>query len=139
MKIRTTKPKKSFSRSERKLEFTRILTFSDGVFAIAMTLLVVTIQIPDIPSGLVAKELPDAFERIARQVMLRRGQLKLTQKQLAKRVGTSHSVISRIESGQHSTSVTTLQRLAKALNLKLIIDFETDEQSEANNRRKAVA
>ncbi len=61
MKIRNTKPKKSFSRSERKLEFTRILTFSDGVFAIAMTLLVVTIQIPDIPSGLVAKELPDAI------------------------------------------------------------------------------
>ncbi len=79
------------------------------------------------------------FERIARQVMLRRGQLKLTQKQLAKRVGTSHSVISRIESGQHSTSVTTLQRLAKALNLKLIIDFEIDEQAEVNNSRKAVA
>ncbi len=58
MKIRNTKPKKSYARSERQLEFTRILAFSDGVFAIAMTLLVVTIQIPDIPSGLVAEELP---------------------------------------------------------------------------------
>ncbi len=60
MKIRNTKPMKSFARSERRLDFSRILAFSDGVFAIAMTLLVVTIQIPDIPSGLVAKELPDA-------------------------------------------------------------------------------
>ncbi len=79
------------------------------------------------------------FEHIARQVILRRGQLKLTQKQLAERIGTSHSVISRIESGQHSTSVTTLQRLAKALDLKLIIDFEEGEQPENKKQRKVAA
>ena len=31
------------------LEFARVLTFSDGLFAIAMTLLVVGIEVPDIP------------------------------------------------------------------------------------------
>jgi transcriptional regulator with XRE-family HTH domain len=39
----------------------------------------------------------------------------LTQQELAERVGTSQSVISRIESGQHPTSVTMLRRLAEAL------------------------
>lgn len=79
------------------------------------------------------------FERIARQVILRRGQLKLTQKQLAKRVGTSHSVISRIESGQHPTSVTTLQRLAKALELELVIGFIKGGKSTAGGQEQKAA
>jgi ribosome-binding protein aMBF1 (putative translation factor) len=52
------------------------------------------------------------YDGIARLVTARRQALDLTQQQLADRVGTSHSVISRIESGQHPTSVTTLRRLA---------------------------
>jgi transcriptional regulator with XRE-family HTH domain len=45
---------------------------------------------------------------------MRRANLGLTQEQLADRMGTSHSAISRIESGQHRTSVATLERLAEA-------------------------
>src|SRR5690349_14955464 len=52
------------------------------------------------------------YEGIARIVIARRQKLGLTQLELAERVGTNHSVISRIESGQHPTSVTTLRRLA---------------------------
>lgn len=63
------------------------------------------------------------FEMIARKVIVRRAQLGLSQKELAQRVGTSHSAISRIESGQHPTSVQTLVRLAEALDLELIVDF----------------
>ncbi len=44
--------------SETELEFGRILAFSDAVFAIAMTILVLTITIPNIPDRLVAEELP---------------------------------------------------------------------------------
>ena len=44
--------------------------------------------------------------------------------QLAKRMGTSHSAISRIESGQHGTSVQTLQRLATALEMRFVMGFE---------------
>ncbi len=66
----------------------------------------------------------DPFEAIARQVMLRRGELELTQKELAELVGTSHSAISRLESGQHRASFTTLERVGEALGLRLVVSLE---------------
>ena len=48
------------------------------------------------------------YEHLARLVIHRRMKEGWTQAELAERLGTSHSVISRIESGQHPTSVTTL-------------------------------
>ena len=66
----------------------------------------------------------EPFEAIARVVIMRRGELGLSQRELAERMGTSHSAISRIESGQHQTSVETLRRLASALELRLLIGFE---------------
>ena len=42
------------------IEFARVLTFSDGLFAIAMTLLVVGIEVPDIPDTESVGELWDA-------------------------------------------------------------------------------
>ncbi len=64
------------------------------------------------------------YEEIARIVIRRRTELGLTQEQLAERMGTSHSAISRIESGQHGTSVQTLQRLAAALEMRFVMGFE---------------
>jgi transcriptional regulator with XRE-family HTH domain len=58
-------------------------------------------------------------------VIQRRAALGLTQEQLAERMGTSHSAISRIESGQHRSSVSTLERLAAALDARLVMAFET--------------
>jgi ribosome-binding protein aMBF1 (putative translation factor) len=65
------------------------------------------------------------FEQVARMVIGRRIELGMTQEQLAERMETSASTISRIESGQHVTSFTTLERLAAALEVKLIVGFET--------------
>src|SRR5690242_21208972 len=65
------------------------------------------------------------YEGIARMVIMRRAELGLTQQQLAERMGTSHSAISRIESGQHRTSVATLERLARALDLRFLVGFES--------------
>lgn len=65
------------------------------------------------------------FEELARLVIRHRARLGLTQKELAERVGTSHSAISRIESGRHRTSVATLKRLAEALDLRLVVGFES--------------
>lgn len=65
-----------------------------------------------------------SFEHVARFVITRRAELGLTQEQLAERMGTSHSAISRIESGRHKTSVKTLARLADALESELVISFE---------------
>ena len=65
------------------------------------------------------------FEELARLVIRHRAALGLSQKELAERVGTSHSAISRIESGRHRTSVATLQRIAQALDARLVLGFES--------------
>jgi ribosome-binding protein aMBF1 (putative translation factor) len=64
------------------------------------------------------------FEEIARMVIMRRAQLDLTQQQLAERMGTTKSVISRIESGQHRSGTDTLRRLGEALGGHAVIGFE---------------
>lgn len=66
------------------------------------------------------------FEEIARVVMMRRAELGLTQQELAERMGTTKSVISRIESGQHRSGTDTLRRLAQALDGHAVIGFEFD-------------
>ena len=47
----------------------------------------------------------------------------LTQEELAKKVGTKQSVISRLESGRANPSVAFLKKLAQALNSHLEIKF----------------
>jgi ribosome-binding protein aMBF1 (putative translation factor) len=65
------------------------------------------------------------YEEIARLVIKHRMNLGLTQAELAERMGTSHSAVSRIESGQHATTVATLQRLAEGLDLRFVVGFES--------------
>ena len=55
------------------------------------------------------------YEALARVIIKHRARLGLTQQQLAERLGTSHSAVSRMESGQHPTKPETLRRLAAAL------------------------
>lgn len=47
----------------------------------------------------------------------------ITQKVLAKRIGTKQSVISRLESGRANPSIAFLKKLAQALNSHLEIRF----------------
>jgi ribosome-binding protein aMBF1 (putative translation factor) len=70
------------------------------------------------------------FEQIARIAIMRRAQLGLSQQQVAKRMGTTTSVISRIESGQHRTGTETLRRLAEALDGHALFGFEFGTESE---------
>jgi ribosome-binding protein aMBF1 (putative translation factor) len=64
------------------------------------------------------------FEQLARLAIMRRAQLGLSQQQVAERMGTTTSVISRIESGQHRTGTETLRRLAEALDGHAVLGFE---------------
>jgi ribosome-binding protein aMBF1 (putative translation factor) len=64
------------------------------------------------------------FEQLARVVIMRRARLELSQQDLAERMGTTASVISRIESGQHRTSTETLRRLAEALEGHAVVGFD---------------
>ncbi len=66
----------------------------------------------------------EGFREVAWLLIKYRMDHGLTQKELAERVGTSHSQISRIESGRHRTNLETLLRIAHALDLKLLIGFE---------------
>jgi ribosome-binding protein aMBF1 (putative translation factor) len=67
------------------------------------------------------------LREFAKLVLIRRTELGLNRQALAERMGTSQSVISRLESGRHSFSIATLQRVARALDVKLVFGFEVDD------------
>jgi ribosome-binding protein aMBF1 (putative translation factor) len=69
------------------------------------------------------------FQQLARIVIMRRAKLGISQAELALRMGTTASVVSRIESGQHRTNVRTLERLAQALGGRAVIGIEFDSDS----------
>jgi ribosome-binding protein aMBF1 (putative translation factor) len=53
-----------------------------------------------------------------------RADARLTQAQLARRMGTTQAAIARLESGRTKPSTRTLERLAKATGMRLRISFE---------------
>lgn len=77
----------------------------------------------DIQESLEDPEFRAEYERLApydaraRLVIKRRGELGLTQGELAARIGTTTSTVSRIESGQHAVRARTRQMLADALGI----------------------
>ncbi|MBI3970757.1 MAG: helix-turn-helix transcriptional regulator [Chloroflexi bacterium] len=77
----------------------------------------------------------EPYEAIARQVIALRARHGLSQEELAARIGTSHSQISRIESGQHKSSVETLRRLAEAFHTDLVVRFEPHDQGRRLTQR----
>jgi ribosome-binding protein aMBF1 (putative translation factor) len=64
------------------------------------------------------------YEKLARIVVMRRAALGLTQAELAARMGTTASAISRIESGRHATSAQTLKKLGDAFGGRAVVGFE---------------
>jgi ribosome-binding protein aMBF1 (putative translation factor) len=77
--------------------------------------------------GLVTLLLDSALEEefvLASAVMDVRGRAGLTQKELARRMGTTQPVVARLESGRTRPSMRTLERLAKATGSRLLISFE---------------
>lgn len=60
---------------------------------------------------------------IAREVIRTRVAAGLSQKELAEKIGTTQSVIARLESGRHTPSVSTLRRVAEVTNATLRIEF----------------
>lgn len=57
---------------------------------------------------------------------MRRAELGLTQQELADRMESTMSVITRIESGQHRMNTQTLRRLAEALGGHAVVGFQFD-------------
>ena len=61
---------------------------------------------------------------IAKAIIRARIEKKITQKQLAERMNTTQSVISRVEQGRTSPSIALLKRLAAALDTTLQVQFK---------------
>lgn len=62
---------------------------------------------------------------IAKAIIRARIENKMTQKALAKKMNTTQSVISRVEQGKTSPSISLLKRLAAALNTTLQVQFKS--------------
>ncbi len=67
--------------------------------------------------------LDEEFALVA-SVIEARMRSKLTQEQIAMRMGTTQAVVARLESGRSMPSTRTLERFAKATGTKLRITFE---------------
>lgn len=78
------------------------------------------------------------YHAIAKLVVHRRTILGVSQRELARRVGTSEAAISRLESGRHATNVRTLRRLFEALGCRLVVGYET-QHSTGPARRELTA
>jgi len=61
---------------------------------------------------------------IAKAIIRARIERKMTQKELARRMHTTQSVISRVEQAGTSPSISFLKRVAKALNASLQVQFK---------------
>lgn len=68
------------------------------------------------------KEIEPEYQ-IARALIRARIEKNLTQKQLAVKLGTKQSVLSRVENAKTTPTVSFLKRLAGVLNMNLQIEF----------------
>ena len=60
---------------------------------------------------------------IAYQILQLRKKKGLSQSELARKIGTKQTNIARLESGQQNFTVETLQKIARAFNRNLKIEF----------------
>lgn len=76
---------------------------------------------------------------IAAHLRERRFELGLTQQQVADAAGTSHTAISRLESGTHTPSLATLQKIAAVLDEELLVCFQRTVEGEVERDFATVA
>jgi len=75
---------------------------------------------------------------IAAHLRERRFELGLTQEEVAKAAGTSHSAVSRLEKGTHLPQLDTLQRIAAVLDEELLVCFQRTVDGEVERELAAV-
>lgn len=78
-------------------------------------------------------------EAVARLLIQFRMRHQLSQDQLAGLLGTSASAVSRLESGTHVPSLTTLSRIAEAVGEQLVIGFQVDRSKDPQSKLTLVA
>jgi transcriptional regulator with XRE-family HTH domain len=86
------------------------------------------------------KEGYDALEEefsLASMLIEARTRARLSQAELAKRMGTSQSTIARLESGTAKPSLSTLERFARATGSRVRVSIEPTEKSGKRRPRRA--
>lgn len=69
-------------------------------------------------------EIPDElYGQVGKKIKAMRKENRLTQKELAKKLGISQQIISHIEQGKANVSLLTLKKVANALGTNVIIDL----------------
>jgi DNA-binding XRE family transcriptional regulator len=76
---------------------------------------------------------------IAAHLRERRFELGLTQQAVAAAAGTSHTAISRLESGTHTPNLATLRRIAAVLDEELLVCFQRTVEGDVERDFVAVA
>jgi ribosome-binding protein aMBF1 (putative translation factor) len=76
---------------------------------------------------------------VAAHIRERRYELELTQREVAERAGTSHSFVSKLESGEHIPTIPVLQRILRVLDEELLIGIERQVPDEEPEREVARA
>lgn len=66
----------------------------------------------------------EATRNIGQMIKEARLEAGLTQKELGERLGISSTAVNKLENQKTSPSVGTLNRIAKALNIELIVQFK---------------
>lgn len=66
----------------------------------------------------------DEFE-MARELIAARSRAGLTQGEVAERMGTTQSVVARLESGRRAPSMRTVQRYAQAVGARAVVHLKT--------------
>ena len=62
---------------------------------------------------------------MARELIAARSRAGLTQGEVAERMGTTQSVVARLESGRRAPSMRTVQRYAQAVGARAVVHLET--------------
>ena len=75
---------------------------------------------------------------IAAHLRERRFELGLTQQEVATAAGTSHTAISRLESGGHTANLETLRKIASVLDEELLVCFQRNVDGEIERDFAAV-
>ncbi len=76
------------------------------------------------PEFKAAWEDSEAEYNLIRAMIKARKSVGLTQEQLSARTGIDQAILSRIENGKANPSIGTLQKLAKGLGKRLVIEFK---------------
>ncbi len=72
------------------------------------------------------EDLKPKYEMI-RSIIERRNKLRMSQAQLAKKVGMKQPAISRLETGNHNTTLNTFFKVTRALDLDISFKIKTQK------------